>query len=621
MQNNLDELQSLIKFLQIKPYNNLGNWKEAITQPMKNGRGGLAMKRLQYFLRAIMKRRTKDILKKDGALNFGGKPTDAVEGGENEDSASSSPKKSEGMKIVKREVVTVECDFDEDELDFYSRLETRADRRLEEIKKSKKADYIGALVLLLRLRQACNHPRLVEMAVNKDKDAMTTGVNGGGAPKQEQVEDGEMDALAALMGGVSVETKHCDVCQIGLSRAEVEAKAVRCKECEADLERMRRPMKKKSKEEKKPGTVKQEAGNARRRRVVDDSDDDEEGEGEWIGAGPEQRINLGKAGGSDDEDAEGGGETLDSIDSERSDDDDEDEEDSPPRAGTRRRLVKKEQQSDEENDSDESHSDDDDDDDDQPMSSPASMLAGLQPSGKSHTKPSTKIRRLLRILHTETPKHKTIVFSQFTSMLDLIEPHLKSSRLAFARYDGSMRNDAREASLHALRSDPRCRILLCSLKCGSLGLNLTAASRVVILEPFWNPFVEEQAIDRVHRLNQTVDVKVYRLTVRATVEAKILELQTRKRELARAAIEGGAKAGVNKLSMQDILSLFGRDAEHGHEHRKEDRELWEKFGSDHRLLDGPSSQGATAVARDPTRAMKPGKERLFKEHDVFGRRW
>ncbi|KAF2485693.1 SNF2 family N-terminal domain-containing protein [Neohortaea acidophila] len=622
MQNNLDELQSLIKFLQIKPYNNLGNWKEAITQPMKNGRGGLAMKRLQYFLRAIMKRRTKDILKKDGALNFGGRPTDAVEDGENADSTPSSPKKNPGMKIVKREVATVECDFDEDELDFYSRLESRADRKLEEIKKSKKTDYIGALVLLLRLRQACNHPRLVEMAVNKDKDAMTTGVNGGGAPKQGQVEDGEMDALAAMMGGVSVETKQCDVCQVGLSRAEVEANVVRCKDCEEDLERMRRPKKKKAKEEKKSGKVKKEARSARRRRVVDDSDDDEEeeGEGEWIAEGAEQRIKLGKAGGSDDEDAEGGGESLGSIDSERSDDDDEDEEDSPPRAGTRRRPVKKESQSDEDNDSDESDSDDDDDDD-QSISSPTSMLAGLRPSGKSHTKPSTKIRRLLRILHAETPKHKTIVFSQFTSMLDLIEPHLKSSRLAFVRYDGSMRNDAREASLHSLRSDPRCRILLCSLKCGSLGLNLTAASRVVILEPFWNPFVEEQAIDRVHRLNQTVDVKVYRLTVRATVEAKILELQKRKRELARAAIEGGAKAGVNKLSMQDILSLFGRDAEHGSAHHKEDRELWEKFGSDHRLLDGPSSQGASGVARDPTRAMKPGKERLFKEHDFFGRRW
>jgi SNF2 family DNA or RNA helicase len=101
--------------------------------------------------------------------------------------------------------------------------------------------------------------------------------------------------------------------------------------------------------------------------------------------------------------------------------------------------------------------------------------------------PSTKIRQLLQILEKETPDHKVIVFSQFTSMLDLIEPFLKRQGYNFTRYDGSMRNDLREASLHRLRNDKRTRVLLCSLKCGSLGLNLTAASRVVIMEPFWNP--------------------------------------------------------------------------------------------------------------------------------------
>ncbi len=117
------------------------------------------MRRLQVFLIAIMKRRTKDILKKEGALNFGGKLSIAEDGTEI---------KQEGMKLVKREVVTVECDFDEDEKTFYSRLQERADARLQQISESGNKDYIGALVLLLRLRQACNHPHLVEMAMNKD---------------------------------------------------------------------------------------------------------------------------------------------------------------------------------------------------------------------------------------------------------------------------------------------------------------------------------------------------------------------------------------------------------------------------------------------------------------------
>ena len=79
------------------------------------------------------------------------------------------------------------------------------------------------------------------------------------------------------------------------------------------------------------------------------------------------------------------------------------------------------------------------------------------------------------------------VVSVFTSMLDKIEPFLKRAGIGFARYDGSMRNDLREASLNKLRNNSGTRVLLCSLRAGALGLNLTAASRVVILEPFWNP--------------------------------------------------------------------------------------------------------------------------------------
>jgi len=634
MQNNLDELQSLIKFLRIKPFCEIPEWKDKITQPMKHGRGGLAMKRLQVFLKACMKRRTKDILKKEGALNFGGKV-----GKEGEDG-----KPSGGMQIVKREVVSVECEFDDAEKRFYERLQNRADERLDEMSKKGKNDYIGALVILLRLRQACNHPRLVEMAMSKDKDAMTTGTGMSGSQtprKGSKVDEGEMDALAALMGGVSVQVMQCDVCQVDLTKEEKEGGGVRCGECEGDLRAMREgPGKVKKEKVKKEKNVERKKVErpARNRRIVQD-DSDEEGEGEWIGGGgEEQRVDLGKAGGTDDEDAEGGGETLDSIDSVRSADEEEDEDDSPPRAFRHRPAVKKA-----DSDSDDSASASEaspSDSDASDSDSPAPILSGLQTSGKSSLAPSTKIRHLLRILHAEVPHHKVIIFSQFTSMLDLIEPHLAHSSfhsghsgsrsahsgLAFARYDGSMKPDAREEALSALRKDPKCRVLLCSLKCGSLGLNLTAASRVVIVEPFWNPFVEEQAIDRVHRLNQTVDVKVYRLTVNDTVEARILELQEKKRELAQAALEGGKAVG--KLSMQDILSLFRHDG--GGQGHEEDEVMHKKFGGDHRLLDGPEAGfekgGQTGdmlrrVGEKTGRGEKPGRVGMYKEHDVFGRRW
>ncbi|SMR50890.1 unnamed protein product [Zymoseptoria tritici ST99CH_1E4] len=620
LQNNLDELQSLIRFLRIKPYCELPAWKDAITTPMKSGRGGLAMRRLQIFLKAFMKRRTKDILKLDGALNFGGK------GGEN----------NGGMQIVKREVLTIECDFDAEEKEFYDRMEDRADRRMQDMMHDgKKTDYMGALVLLLRLRQMCDHPQLIEMAMSKDKDAMTTGM-----PVSQQTsrsgEVDEMDALTALMGGVTVQAKNCDVCQVRMSDSEAKGGAVRCTECEEDIAAMKKPKKeKKSKKtikEQKKSEIKHEPRRVRNRKIIDDSDDEEEGTGEWIANEPESNVDLGQAGGTDDEDADGGGESLNTIDSDRSEDDTSDIEDSPPRANGRGKKAIID--SDEDAPTDEEDDDDDEasDSDDSPSDSDSEPTKGNLLSGLGHTKsakhaPSTKVRQLLRILHKETPDHKVIVFSQFTTMLDLIEPHLRATNMRFVRYDGSMRPDAREQSLNSLRSDAKTRILLCSLKCGSLGLNLTAASRVVIVEPFWNPFVEEQAIDRVHRLNQTIDVRVFRLKIRNSVEERILELQEKKRELANAAIEGGK--GMGKLSMQDILGLFKRDAEHG-EHSAEDRRYHERFGGDQRLLDsnrvsspvkntGVYGGGGTSAPRQPA-AKKPAP-RMHTEHDVYGRRW
>lgn len=145
-------------------------------------------------------------------------------------------------------------------------------------------------------------------------------------------------------------------------------------------------------------------------------------------------------------------------------------------------------------------------------------------------------------------------------MLDLIEPFLRNASIPFARYDGSMPNQLREESLDRLKTSTvsECQVLLCSLKCGAVGLNLTAASRVVIIEPFWNPAIEEQAIDRVHRFGQTKDVVVYKLSIESSVEERVLELQEEKRKLIEAAIGEGGVAAANKLGMKEIMRLFKR---------------------------------------------------------------
>lgn len=678
LQNNLDELQALIKFLKIKPFCAMPAWKDQIITPMKNGRGGLAMRRLQAFLRATMKRRTKDILKKEGALHFGGK------------AAQGSGPKQGSMQIVKREVCIVECSFDDVEQRFYDRLSELADEKLKDMMAgSDTNNYMGALVLLLRLRQACDHPHLIDMAMHKDRDAMTMGdfniSRNGLAPSAIDA----MDDLTALMGGIKMHSTTCDICQVRLDHSLAKSGSSRCNECEAEASDMQRaegrasergqefrriPNKQRAAvaRTEESGNTKKQQLKSRNRRVIIDSDDEEDDEGEWIGKGPERHINLGRAGGSEDEDAEGGGETLGSIDSARSVDNTQDDGDSqdndddgesesehdhdleddggesnadesvsqceePDTSDVHARPTGKKRTSHSNHGSDESQASDSSEELSslidvaevhsrvKPRQSNYNVLDRMDASATAAAEPSTKIRQLLRILHKETPKHKTIVFSQFTSMLNLIEPHLSHAGIEYVRYDGSMRPDERERALDSLRHNRETRVLLCSLKCGSLGLNLTAASRVVIVEPFWNPFVEEQAIDRVHRLNQTVDVKVFRLTIRDSVEERIIELQERKRELAKHAIEGGDAAG--KLSMEDILGLFKQDALHG-EHDEKDREMWEKFGSDTRLLEGSGASHLDKVkdlgpitSGRPAGSRKAGKENLFREHDVFGRRW
>lgn len=467
MQNNLDELQSLIKFLRIKPYNELAVWRDQITRPMSAGRGGVAMKRLQFYLKAFMKRRTKDILKAEGALNPGGKPN--IEG-----------KPNTGFKITERKIEKVIANFSDSERRFYNRLEHRTDQRLEQMMGGSKMSYASALVLLLRLRQACNHPELVGGSIADDKDALTTGqANGSQTLRKSKFVDEDLDNVANLLGDLSVQTKQCDVCQTELTKEEARSGSIRCGTCDNALVEFK-DTKKASKRHK---SRKHTSGNAdkgkhrrgrRNRPIIMDSDeeDNEEGEGEWVVAKSQRHPpRLSKAGGSDDENAEGGGEWLASDDSETGD------EASVEILGSHKKKVISLDSSDEgdQSSSEAESGEDDDDDSSSDDRKAASMIT------------STKIQHLLHILQRESGTHKFIVFSQFTSMLNLIEPFLKAEGLVYTRYDGSMRNDHREASLNRLRNEKRTRILLCSLKCGSLGLNLTAASRVVILEPFWNP--------------------------------------------------------------------------------------------------------------------------------------
>ena len=166
---------------------------------------------------------------------------------------------------------------------------------------------------------------------------------------------------------------------------------------------------------------------------------------------------------------------------------------------------------------------------------------------------SSKIDLLLEQLEEAVAEgHKALVFSQWTSLLDLVEPHLRKAGIAFLRLDGSTVD--RAGVVEQFQKDDGPPVLLLSLKAGGTGLNLTAADHVFLLDPWWNPAVEDQAADRAHRIGQDRPVLVHRLVAEETVEERILALQERKRALAEAALGAGDQALA--LTREDLLGLL-----------------------------------------------------------------
>lgn len=390
IQNNIDELQSLIRFLNIGPYNDYGTWATQISRPISSGNGVLAAKRLHAVLAAIMLRRRKDVLNKPS--NTTGKDGDNSSG--------------VAFRMKERRVHRINIEFSKPEKEIYKKFEERAITQIDGVG-IQETGYIAALVLLLRLRQICDHVKLVTKSMSDgDKDSLLgLGTNGSNTPtKMNNFDDGDDDDfLSDILGSLSLSDNN------------------------------------------------------------------------------KNNYN---------------------------------------------------------NNNNNSHS--------------KSILDA----------PSAKMRSLLSILNKERGR-KTIIFSQFTSFLDILEPGLSSNGFQYVRYDGSMSSQNRESSLQQLRENPRVTILLCSLKAGALGLNLTCASQVILMDPWWNPMISEQAIDRVHRIGQTRDVDVYEMMVISSVEERIMALQEKKRQLAQQVIENkssssSANSGFNfnKLSFNELLHLF-----------------------------------------------------------------
>ncbi len=174
---------------------------------------------------------------------------------------------------------------------------------------------------------------------------------------------------------------------------------------------------------------------------------------------------------------------------------------------------------------------------------------------ESYGNHSIKIAEIIRHIKTKTANHKIIVFSQFVSMLNLIENELKAELISYEYLDGSTNIKQRQKSVENFQTNESCRVFLISIKAGGTGLNLTAADYVYLMDPWWNPAVENQAIDRCYRIGQDKKVFAYRMICKDTIEDKIIQLQQKKKEVASELIQTEDSL-IKNIDASDLEGLF-----------------------------------------------------------------
>ncbi|KAI5980878.1 SNF2 family N-terminal domain-containing protein [Pisolithus marmoratus] len=373
IQNRVEDLYSMFKFLNVKPLGDLQEFKSYIVKPIKGGQVTLAIERLQVVLSAVMLRRRKDVVQNDA------------------------------LQLPDRHIHVVQCQFDEGERGLYRTLEGRLRSKVEDWVKQGlvKTRFACVLEMLLRLRQACDHPTLVHCSGVVDEDLSASSSS---------------DSLA----GLSQREDGLSIVQLVMSLTQ------------------------------------------------------------------------------------------------------------PPSENFQRTKPAK--------------------------------SSGRKSGICNVPSPSAKMRQLIEILlkidADPAGRGKTIIFSHFTSMLDLVQQFLSAKGFILARYDGSMSPSERERNLRYIENDMDVKCILVSIKAGvAPGLNFTACNNVILLEPWWNPAVEEQAFDRVHRIGQLLPVNIYKLVVQDSVEERMLELQNKKRTIADTTLGSNTMSDMT-LDIEDVRCLF-----------------------------------------------------------------
>ncbi|KAL1744579.1 SNF2 family N-terminal domain-containing protein [Schizophyllum fasciatum] len=599
--NGLQDPYGMFRFLQIRPWHDLKEYQNHIgILERKNPQ--VAVIRLQAIFRTCLLRRMKN-------TKLDGKPL---------------------IDLPEKIVELTRLVFSEEERSVYTQVETRTQNQFNRFLRAGTVlkNYHQVLVLLLRLRQCCVHPCLIQEDMNAFVSAFEAAVQDPeiatelnralrreGAEFVQKVKDSRKEVVRARMAAekesedATVEQEECPICFDNLTDAVItKCMHVYCEGCIHDVlatARIEGEDEKKYKADERPcptcrepisedrlykrdafeptddelnGRVKEEP------EVIDiDSDSDyamdtsdRKGKGK-AKAVPQRRSTRTRRPSSkmrvDTDDEEYGADSVESDPESNSDDDDYDDDmsdfiveaDEDEEEKDIQRALKRQARSQAKGKRRAMKIEDSDDEGvvfglpKQTRVTPAKD-GGEKAELMSRFLPSTKMRYMMEALERlfkEKPDEKVILVSQWTTALGLLSDYLSERQIAHVKYQGDMHRNARDAAVRAFMAKDKAKVMLMSLKCGGVGLNLTRANNVISLDLGWSEAVEAQAFDRVHRLGQTRKVRVERLVVDDTVEDRILKLQERKALLADGALGEGKGKKIGRLSVKELANLFG----------------------------------------------------------------
>ncbi|CAN8073048.1 unnamed protein product [Agarophyton chilense] len=528
IQNTVDDVYAQFLYLGYMVTSSHKEWVNKYRNPLEGyGRYGqrkkdLMFKKFQALLGVVLLRRAKE---------------DKVDG-------------KSILELPLKTTTVRELSFTKTELQYYHRLELWTVRRMNMVGDAAN-EYAFTYVTLLRLRQACNHPALCEWDSDKkfsfsdeELDVVEIRMNTKCLFKQLPL-DVQKRLYAAL--GPKSTADHTQQCPICMDLIMEDGIVTKCGHifCTSDFEKWmstnetcpfcRTILSNEDEYMSMEGVRKEVHALERRKRRKKrmELDDEEKPEKE-----SKQEIELIFSG---------------KRPSEESNDCDED------------RTLKK-PHLDEEGDQEEENLDSSSTGDSDSMSDDEDIKPKKENKEKDNqASRSTKIRAFMEDFEKvmKTTNDKVLCFSQWTRMFDLLEVPLKTEGYEFVRLDGAMSVFAREEAMTVFKTRSSCRLFLISLTAGSTGLNLTEANHVFLLDSWWNPAVEDQAVDRVHRIGQTKPVFVTKYKVADTVENQILCIQDRKRSIINGAlgVEGLKMIGRRKATMTLLMSLFSDVAE------------------------------------------------------------